>query len=219
MREEEVLNTIRKRLVELDGEGVEEAVDTALEKGYSATTIVMKAMSPAMWDIGKLFETGEYFIAELIEAAEIFKKIMKKIEHLLVKEAASMGEGEKVRIVLGTVKGDVHDIGKTLVALMLRSVGYDVVDLGVDVEAEKFMDAVRKFKPKILGMSALLTTTRGYMKKVIEALNKTGLRKGVKVVIGGAATTRDFAKSIGADAWAKDAVEALKVIGQLAKDP
>jgi 5-methyltetrahydrofolate--homocysteine methyltransferase len=117
--------------------------------------------------------------------------------------------------VIGTVKGDVHDIGKTLVAIMLQAAGHEVIDLGVDVPAEKFVEAVEKYHPDIVGMSALLTTTARYMKTVIDELERRGLRRSLKILIGGAATTSEFAREIGADGWAPNAIEAVKLVDSL----
>ncbi len=209
----DVLEKIKQCLVELDGDCVIDGVNEALRKGIPATKIILDAMSNAMKEIGKLYEEGEYFIAELIEAAEIFKNAMKILEPKLREEAKKIGKGKKrLRIIIGTVKGDVHDIGKTLVKVMLQAVGHEVIDLGVDVSAEKFVEAVRKYKPQVLGMSALLTTTMTYMEEVIKALKREGLRDKVFIIIGGAPTTKEFAEKIGADAWARNAFEAVKII-------
>jgi dimethylamine corrinoid protein len=204
-------------LVDLDEECVLEKVRELLGKGWKATDIVLGPMSKAMEEIGRLYEEGEYFIAELVEAAEIFKKAMRILDPILREEAKELSTGtRRLRIILGTVKGDVHDIGKTLVGVMLQAAGHEVIDLGVDVDAEKFAEAVEKYKPDILGMSALLTTTARYMKKVIEELERRGLRDKVIVLIGGAATSREYAEKIGADGWAPNAVEAVKLVARLA---
>ncbi len=206
---------LRGCMVDLDRECVLETIDKLLGMGVKATEIVLGPMSKAMEEIGRLYEEGEYFIAELIEAAEIFKEAMKKLEPLIREESRGLGGGRRLRIVIGTVKGDIHDIGKTLVAVMLQAAGHEVIDLGVDVDAEKFIEAVEKYKPDVLGMSALLTTTSRYMKRVIEELDRRGLRSRVKIVIGGAATTREYAERIGADGWASNAIEAVKLVNKL----
>ncbi|WP_440059152.1 cobalamin B12-binding domain-containing protein [Thermogladius sp. 4427co] len=210
-----LLDTINKCLVELNKECVLSNVVKALNEGIPASQIVLDAMSRAMEEIGRLYENGDYFIAELIEAASIFKEAMKILEPKLREEGSREKAFKRARIVLGTVKGDVHDIGKTLVAIMLQAAGHEVIDLGVDVPAEKFVEAVEKYKPDVLGMSALLTTTARYMRVVIEELEKKGLRQKVKIVVGGAATTPQFAREIGADGWAPNAIEAVKLIESL----
>lgn len=213
----ELLEKIRRCLVELDRKCVEEYVEVALSKGVSATEIFMNSLSKAMEEVGKLYEEGEYFIAELLEAAQIFKSVFKKLEEKLKEESRSLGLARKpLVVVIGTVKGDIHDIGKTLVAVMLQAAGHKVIDLGVDVDAEKFVEAVKKYNADVLGMSALLTTTVNYMKTVIEKLVEEGVRDKVFVIIGGAATTPEYAREIGADAWARDAVEAVKILNNYA---
>ena len=214
----DVLERIRSCLVDLNRECVLENVEKALNEGYSATKIILGPMSDAMKEIGRLYEEGEYFIAELIEAADIFKDVMKKLNKLLYEEASKKKTSlKRLKIVIGTVKGDVHDIGKTLVSVMLQAAGHEVIDLGVDVDADKFINALREYKADILAMSALLTSTARYMRVVIEKLKEVGLRDKVFVLIGGAATTEEYAKEIGADGWAKDAIEAVNIVNEIAK--
>ncbi|MCD6278776.1 MAG: corrinoid protein [Desulfurococcales archaeon] len=212
------LKKIRDCLIDLDEDCVVRFVKEALSSRLSATEIVLGPMSAAMEEIGRLYEEGEYFIAELIEAADIFKKVMGLLRERLREEASQLrGKRRCLKVVIGTVKGDIHDIGKTLVAVMLQAAGHEVIDLGVDVDAGKFIDAVVKYGAEVLGMSALLTSTAKYMKEVLNELEKRGLRSKVFVIIGGAATTPEFAEEIGADAWAKNAVEAVKILNELAE--
>ena len=219
MDREEVVEKIRECLVELDGDCVLEGVEEALKLGISATDIVLGPMSEAMNEIGRLYEEGEYFIAELIEAAEIFKDVMRRLDKLLKEEAKKAASTKRrLKIVLGTVKGDVHDIGKTLVKVMLQAAGHEVIDLGVDVSAEKFIEAIRKYNPDVLGMSALLTTTMRYMEEVIKKLREEGLREKIFIIIGGAPTSKEFAEKIGADAWAKNAIEAVRIVNKYAEE-
>lgn len=214
-----ILENIKRCLIDLDADCVLKGVEEALKQGIPASKIVLEAMSEAMKEIGKLYEEGEYFIAELIEAAEIFKDAMSILEPRLKEEVKSLSaKGKKrLRIVLGTVKGDIHDIGKTLVKVMLQATGHEVIDLGVDVSAEKFVEAVKRYKPHVLGMSALLTTTMKYMEAVIKELGKHGLRQKLFIIIGGAPTTKEYAEKIGADAWAKNAVEAVRIVDEYAE--
>lgn len=205
-------------LVDLDRSCVIESIKELLGMSVRATEIVLGPMSRAMEEIGRLYEEGEYFIAELMEAAEIFKEAMGILEPLIRKEALSMKGVKRARIVLATVKGDVHDIGKTLVSVMLQAAGHEVIDLGVDVDVERIVEAIEKYSPDIIGLSALLTTTSRYMKTVIEELEKRGLRGKVKVVVGGAAVTREYAKSIGADGYAANAIEAVKLVNEIIGD-
>jgi dimethylamine corrinoid protein len=212
---EELFKRLYECLVDLNRDCVLDAVKKLLELGVSATEIVLGPMSEAMEEIGRLYEEGEYFIAELMEAAEIFKAAMKILEPKIREEAKSLKGVRRARVVLATVKGDVHDIGKTLVGVMLQAAGHEVYDLGVDVDVNKIVEAIEKYKPDIVGLSALLTTTSRYMKTVIEELEKRGLRKKVKVIVGGAAVTPEYAKKIGADGYASNAIEAVKLVNSL----
>jgi len=212
---DELFKKLYDCLVNLDGDCVLETVRELLDMGVSATEIVLGPMSRAMEEIGRLYEEGEYFIAELMDAAEIFKAAMRILEPKIKEEAKRMKGVKRARIVLATVKGDVHDIGKTLVAVMLQAAGREVYDLGVDVDVERIVEAIEKYKPDIVGLSALLTTTSRYMKTVIEELEKRGLRGKVKVIVGGAAVTPEYAEKIGADGYASNAVEAVKLVNRL----
>ncbi len=204
--EAEVLATA---LSNLEEEKVLETVRNLLSKGIDPRDI-LNALREGMDRIGKMFEVGEAFIADLVIAADIFKKAVEIIKpHLKVVER---GKG---RVVIGTVEGDIHDIGKSLVALMLEISGYEVIDLGVDVTADKFAEAIEKYKPDIIGMSALMTTTMLNQKKIIEELKKRGLRDRVKIIIGGAPTTEEWAREIGADAWGSDCFDAVKKVKEL----
>uniref|UniRef100_A0A7C5TGL6 Cobalamin-binding protein n=1 Tax=Ignisphaera aggregans TaxID=334771 RepID=A0A7C5TGL6_9CREN len=179
-------------------------VKKAVEEGYRPIDIV-NSLADGMKIIGEGYERGELFLSELIMASEIFKEAMNILEPLVLKEEGFLKPIS--RVVVGTVEGDLHDIGKNLFAMFLKSMGFDVIDLGVDVSIEKFVDAVKQYKPDIVGMSALLTTTVVNMEKVIKALEKAGLRSYVKVIVGGAAVTKEYAIEIGADAGGVDAYE------------
>ncbi len=212
---DELINKLKECLVDLDKECVLDIVKKLLERNISATEIVLGPLSEAMEEIGKLYEEGDYFIAELMEAAEIFKETMKILEPMIRSESAKMRGRKRIRIVIGTVKGDIHDIGKTLVAVMLQAAGHEVIDLGVDVDSKTFIEAIKKYKPDIVAMSALLTTTARYMGEIIKDIEKAGLRDKVKIIIGGAATTKKFAEKIGADGWSANAIEAVKLVNKL----
>lgn len=204
---EEILAKLRDCIVNFDIEGIKDAAEEALRSGISAYEAIMEGMAKGMDIVGKKYEEGEYFLAELIMAGETMKEGMKVLEpHLKKGELTKLG-----KVVIGTVEGDLHDIGKNIVVTLLSASGFEVIDLGVDVPAEKFVEAVREHKPDILGMSALLTTTMVNMKKVVEALKEAGLRDSVKIIIGGAPITEEFAKEIGADAFAPDAVQGVEI--------
>lgn len=201
---------LKESLVDLDEDSFFEALKDLLARGEDPWDIILGPMSEAMDEIGKLYEEGEYFIAEMLVAADIFKKALKEMGIEESDSESSLGV-----VVIGTVKGDVHDIGKSLVATMLRASGFKVIDLGVDVDADKFIQAAREHDADIVAMSALLTTTRNYMKTVIERLKEEGLRDKVKVLIGGLSTSKEFAEKIGADGWGKNAIEGVEVAKRL----
>ena len=210
LMEKEIL--LKDSLVNLDEESFMNCLEELISSGEDPWRIILGPMSEAMEEIGKLFEEGEYFIAEMLRAASIFKKALDKLG------IEAEGGGSLGIVVIGTVKGDVHDIGKSLVATMLKAAGFKVIDLGVDIDADTFIRAVREHKADILAMSSLLTTTRDYMSVVIRRLEEEGLRERVKVLIGGLSTSPEFAKSIGADGWAKNAIEAVEVAKSLLKN-
>jgi len=212
---DEIYARIRSCLIELNRDCVLKEIDNALRNGSKAIDIVLGPLSTGMMEIGHLYEEGEYFIAELIEAADIFKEAMKKLNPLLENEVSGYKARNKHRIVIGTVKGDIHDIGKTIIAIMLQAAGHEVYDLGVDVDVEKFIKAIIEYDADILCMSALLTSTAKYMETVIKELERRGLRNKVYVLVGGAAVTPEYARKIGADGYGKDAVETIRLVNSL----
>jgi len=211
---EELYAKIREAFLTFDFEGVKSLVREALARGASPNDVIERALRPAMEEAGRRFERGEFFLAELVVAGDLFKEVMDEI---LVPEIQKSGGSTRTlgTVVIGTVRGDLHDIGKSIVATMLRAAGFNVIDLGVDVPPEKFVEAAIQHKADIVAMSALLTTTMLEMKNVIEALKRAGIRDKVKVIVGGAAVTEDFARSIGADAYGEDAVKAVKICKEL----
>jgi methylmalonyl-CoA mutase cobalamin-binding domain/chain len=170
--------------------------------------VLVKSISEALNVIGGKFERGDYYLPELLFAGMMAEKVIKLLGPLL-KSGESVKAGGK--IVIGTVRGDLHDLGKNIVALMLRPAGVDVTDLGSDVPPEKFVEAIKRVNANVLGMSALLSTTREEMRTVINELKKQGIRNKVKVIVGGGAVNEDFAREIGADAYGKDAIEAVRL--------
>lgn len=185
-------------------------VEQALADGV-APGAVLDAMVSAMGEVGRLFEEGEYFVPEMLIAARAMKTGMDILKPELV-DADIQPAG---KIVAGTVKGDLHDIGKNLVCMMLEGAGFQVVDLGADVSPDAFVSAVREHQPDFIAMSALLTTTMPNMETTIEALKTAGLRDGVKVLVGGAPITDGYAEKIGADGYAPDASRAVKLAQSL----
>ena len=184
------------------------ATQQALEAGAAPMQLISEGMIPAMDEVGRLFESGEYFVPELLLAARAMKSAMELLRPLL----AASGQRPTTRVVIGTVKGDLHDIGKNIVASMLEGGGFEVIDLGADVPPEKFVAAVEERQPQVVCLSALLTVTMPCMKATIEALGAAGLRKNVKVLIGGAPVTMQYAREIGADGYADNASGAVGLV-------
>jgi len=204
---ERAIAELRDKLVELDFEGAKKAAQDALDAGVSPQKIVTGGIGEGMNIVGQKFEKSEYFLSELIVAGEVAKEVTQLLQpHLKGTQLKKLG-----KVVIGTVRGDLHDIGKNIVAMMLETAGFEVIDLGSDVPAEKFVDAVKKHNPDIVGMSALLTVTMTEMATVIQQMKDSGVRKKVKVIVGGAPLTDDYAKSIEADAFGRDAVQGAEI--------
>jgi 5-methyltetrahydrofolate--homocysteine methyltransferase len=202
---DENVKAIFQGVIEGDNAGVQANVKAALEAGVPANQILNEGLIAGMAEVGRLFEEGEYFVPEMLIAARAMKSAMAILKPLL-----TAGEvGHEGKVVLGTVKGDLHDIGKNLVGLMLEGAGFQVIDLGSHVSPEKYVEAVKEHAPHLVAMSALLTTTMVNMKSSINALEEAGLRGKVKIIIGGAPVTDAFAAQIGADGYAPDASRAV----------
>jgi 5-methyltetrahydrofolate--homocysteine methyltransferase len=199
--------TIYEGIVDGQISAVPEYVKQALADGHEAESILKEALIPAMTEVGSLYEAGEYFVPEMLMAAKAMKAGMAILKPLLV-DAAVEPAG---RVLIGTVQGDLHDIGKNLVSVMLEGAGFDLGDMGVDVPAEEFVAAVLEQKPDILALSALLTTTLPQQKAVVDAVIEAGVRDEVKIIIGGAPVTQGFADEIGADGFASDAGSAAEL--------
>ncbi len=183
-----------------------EALDTGMDPGA-----VLDIMVGAMSEVGRLFEEGEYFVPEMLIAARAMKTGMEILKpHLVDSDIQPLG-----KIVAGTVKGDLHDIGKNLVCMMLEGAGFQIIDLGADVSPEAFVSAVQEHNPDFVALSALLTTTMPFMQTTIEALKQAGVRDDVKVLIGGAPITDAYAEKIGADGYSQDASRAVKLAKSL----
>jgi len=189
------------------------ATRQALDAGVDPVDLVNQAIGPAMDEVGRLYEAGEYFVPELLLSARATKEVFQLIRPLL----AQKGAQPTGRVVLGTVQGDLHDIGKNLVAAMLEGSGFEVIDLGVNVAPEKFVAAVKEKQPHVVGLSALLTTTMPAMKTTIEIFRSAGIRDRVKVMIGGAPITPAFAESIGADGYGESAATAVDLARRLVR--
>jgi len=200
------LQDIYQNVVDGQAADVEAGVKAAIAAGVSAEEILNKALIKAMDEVGRLFEEGELFVPEMLIAARAMQAGLGYLKPLLAKaDVKSAG-----KVAIGTVKGDLHDIGKNLVAMMLEGSGFEVVDLGVDVAPQAFVQAVQN-GAQVIGLSALLTTTMSNMEATMQALKAAGLRDNVKVMIGGAPVTQDYANKIGADGFAADASSATRV--------
>jgi len=190
---------------------VKEKVQLALDNGTESETILNSGLIAAMKEVGQLFEDGEYFVPEMLISARAMQSGMIILRpHLVAQDIKPIG-----KVVIGTVKGDLHDIGKNLVSMMLEGSGFQIFDLGTDVSPEKFLDAINTHKPDIVGMSALLTTTMVNMEKTMQFLEENGVRKGIKVIIGGAPISQKYADDIGADGYAPDASQAAVIASRL----
>ncbi len=189
----------------------EELAREALDAGAPPREVLEKGAVAGIDEAGRLWQEGEYFLPDVILATEAFNVVMGIVEPLLAGEDGA----RKGRVVLGSVEGDAHDLGKNIVAAMLRASLYEVLDLGVDVPAASFVEAAREQEPGIIGLGAYMTTTMRNMEGVITALEEAGLRSGVKIIIGGAPVTAEYADRIGADGYGADAVEAVRLAGRL----
>jgi 5-methyltetrahydrofolate--homocysteine methyltransferase len=207
----DMVQRIAKKIYHGDIEAVAELVQDALDAGMAPGEVLSDALLAGMDEVGRDFKAGVLFVPEVMFSARAMKAGMAVLRPLLAEsDMASSG-----KCVLGTVKGDLHDIGKNLVTMMLDGGGFEAIDLGIDLDPSTFVDAVREHKPDLVGMSALLTTTMVQMKATIEALEEAGLRDSVKIMIGGAPVTAAFAEQIGADAYAADAATAVDLAREL----
>ena len=192
--------------------GVSELISKALTQGMDVKNIISNGLTKGMEIVGQKFETEEYFIPDMLASAEAVGAAMEILDPHLAKS----GIKAKGKIIVATVKGDLHDIGKNIVSILLRGAGYTVKDLGNDLDPQAIVDAVREEQPQILGLSALLTSTMVHMRETIEILTESGLRDKVKVVVGGAPVSEEFAQSIGADGYGADGFRAVTVVESLA---
>jgi 5-methyltetrahydrofolate--homocysteine methyltransferase len=222
---EDIINLIQENVIQgrmtKDDEGIDEGivgqpgvtelVERALASGLSIKDIITKGLSGGMNIVGQKFEAGEYYIPDMLASAQAVGAAMEILEPYL----AGSGVNAKGKIIVATVKHDLHDIGKNIVSVLLRGAGYTVKDLGNNVDIQAIVDAVREEKPQFLGLSALLTSTMTSMADVVQMLEENGLRDQVKIVVGGAPVSEEFAKSIGADGYGADGFQAVAVVEAL----
>jgi 5-methyltetrahydrofolate--homocysteine methyltransferase len=200
----EVLTSISTAVIEGKKDDIARMTQDALDEGQSAQDILYKGLMPGMDHVGEKFKAGDMFVPEVMRSARSMANSMEILKPLLIESGVEMIG----KVLIGTVKGDLHDIGKNLVGMMCEGAGFEVKDLGISVDPEAFVEAVKEFEPDIVGMSALLTTTMRAMGDTIKALEEAGVRDRVKVMIGGAPVTQSFADKIGADGYAPDAAAA-----------
>jgi 5-methyltetrahydrofolate--homocysteine methyltransferase len=208
----EAIDRVRKTLVELEIENIQSVITEALDAGNTPLDIALKGLGKGMKEVGDLFQSEEYYLADLVLAGETMKEGMQILDPLLSGEAAA----EKGPVVLFTVKGDIHDIGKNLVSTMLSASGFRVIDLGVDVPEDKVVDTLKSRGAVLMGMSVLLTPMISSIGDTVDAIREAGLRDKIKIAIGGACTTQELVDRFGLDALGNDAVDAVKIFEEWA---
>lgn len=202
------LQVLREAILAMEEEAALAATQELLDSGANPQVILQSGLTEAMTELGRRWNCGEAFLPEIVAAADIFGKCSARVEPALTAQGT---DNVQHHMVLATVKGDLHDLGKNIVAAMVKTVGVKVHDLGKNVPAERVVEAVREIKPKLVGLSSLLTTTMPEQKRTIDSLQAAGLRSDVKILVGGAPVTQAWADEIGADAYAPNAAEAVNV--------
>ena len=207
-----LIKEIQEGLTDGNAELVKNKTEMALLEGINSETIIKKALIPTMDKIGKEFRAGNIYIPEVLMSSRAMHASLYVLKPLLIDSELSKKKG---LVVIGTVAGDLHDIGKNMVSMSLQGDGYEVIDLGIDVPADDFISAILRYKPDVLAMSALLTTTIGEFKNVINAVINEGLRENLKIVVGGGPVTQDYVDEIGANGFGKDVFGAIDVVNSL----
>jgi 5-methyltetrahydrofolate--homocysteine methyltransferase len=213
---EEMHQRLAQAVIDGEADDAEALAKEALEQGLDPLLCISEGLTAGIQQVGKLFASGEYYLPDLIIGADTMKAALEVLEPMLVGDQRRDVVG---KVVLGTVEGDLHEIGKTLVGSLLTANGFLVIDIGVDKKSDEFIAAIKEINPDIVGASALLTTTMQQQKKLIDALEEAGLRDKVKVMIGGAPVTESFAQEIGADGYAEDAISAVDLAFRLVDAP
>lgn len=208
----DTLSNISTMIIEGNFVDMVDITKQALEENLEPVQILNNGLMPGMDHVGVEFKAGNMFVPEVLRSAKAMQESLSILRPMLAESGAETAG----KVVLGTVKGDLHDIGKNLVGMMCEGAGFEIIDLGKDIEPEAFVDAVKEHKPIILGMSALLTTTMRAMERTIKALEEAGIRDTVKIIIGGAPVTQDFADQIGADGYAANAASASEIARKIA---
>jgi corrinoid protein of di/trimethylamine methyltransferase len=214
MSTDEILDGLKDAVINFDETRALELSEKGLEMGLEPTVAITEGLAKGLLIVGEGYQNGELFLMELVGAAEVAKKTIDMVlQPEIVKRSVSIES--KGKVILGTAAGDIHDIGKNLVGALLFSAGFEVIDIGKDISTEQFIEVIKEEKPQIVGISALLTTTLPKQKELIEALKKSGLRDKVKVMVGGAPATKEWADEIGADGFGADALDAVRVAEKL----
>ena len=207
-RQEEILDALYDHTLDGEAEPVVDLTNEALELGMDPLVILFDSLIPALEEVGRLFEEGEYFVPEMLVSARAMQGAMGILKPLI----AESGAKPIGKFVMGTVKGDIHDIGKNLCNIMLEGAGFEVYDLGVNVPPEKFVEAIREHQPDAVGFSAFLTTTMPMFKPNIEVIKEAGFRDKIKIFVGGAPVTQEYADTVGADGYAPDASSLVRLV-------
>ena len=207
------LNRLYTAILDGDHKTAVAVTREAIDAGIDAMELLSRYMTPSMDEVGRRFECEDYFVPELLLSARAMKSALELLRPLLAAEGAEPAG----RVVIGTVKGDLHDIGKNIVAAMLEGGGFEVIDLGADVPADRFVQTIQERRPHLVCLSALLTVTMPSMKATVDAIREAGLRDSVKVLVGGAPVTQDFARSIGADGYGENASVAVTLARELVR--
>ena len=211
-REKELLLSELSRCVrDMEDEQVADVAQEYAAAGYAPQEGVLNGLVPGMNEAGELYEQEEYYIPELLICSDAMYNGLDVLRPLMANEQAAQG----AKVVIGVIQGDTHDIGKNLVKIMLETAGYQMIDLGRDVPVERFVETVRQEKPQVVALSTLMSTSMNHMGRLVTALRDAGLRDGVKVIIGGAPVSRNFAEKIGADGYSENAPEAVKLVDRL----
>jgi 5-methyltetrahydrofolate--homocysteine methyltransferase len=208
---EELFQAINSAVLIGDAKETKQLVEAALENGTSAEDLLYQGLIPAMKEVGRLFEEGEYYVPEMLISARAMQSGMAILRPILIaQDIKPLGT-----VVIGTAEGDLHDIGKNLVSMMLEGAGFQVIDLGTNVTPQQFLESITQYKPNIVGISALLTTTMGSMQKTITYLVDKGVRDSIKIIVGGAPITQEFSDKIGANGFGPDASQAAIIAKKL----
>ena len=203
---QDLLNSLKRTILEIDEQKAKQVAEKIVSAGIEPTIAIKYAIAQGAVEVGEKFDNGEYYLPHLVMAGDLMDALGRLLEKNLPKDKIQ----KKIVVIIGAVQGDMHSVGKNLVATMLRSGGFDVYDMGVDVASMAFIDKAKELKADMIALSSLLTTTMPYQKEVIEDLKAMGIRMNYKVMVGGGPVTREYANEIGADGYGKDAIDALE---------